>query len=54
MVLQVNEIKVNEWSEGKQNKLCVDRGKEFYNSLMQKWLDDNVISMYSTLNEKSF
>ena len=38
-------------SEPKPNKLRVDQGKEFYNSLMQKWSDDNDILMYSTHNE---
>ena len=40
---------VNE-SKCKPNKLWVDQGREFYNNLMQKWLD-NVILMYSTHNE---
>ena len=30
--------------------MCLSR-KEFYNSPMQKWLDDNDILMYSTHNE---
>ena len=30
------------------NKVWVDKGKEFHNSPMQKWLDDNDILMYST------
>ena len=34
-------------SKLKPNKLWVDQGAEFYNSLMQKWLDDNDILMYS-------
>ena len=38
-------------SKRKQNKLWVDQGKEFHNSPMQKWLDDNDILMYSTHNE---
>ena len=32
----------------KLNKLWVDQGREFYNSLMQKWLDDNDILTYLT------
>ena len=35
----------------KPNKLWVDQGREFYNKLMQEWLDNNDISMYSTHNE---
>ena len=41
---------VNE-SKPKPNKLWVDQEKEFYNNLMQKWLDDNDIVMHSTHNE---
>ena len=41
---------VNE-SKRKTNKLWVDQGRELYNNLMQKWLDDNDILMYSTHNE---
>ena len=29
----------------------IDQVREFYNSLMEKWLDDNDILMYSTHNE---
>ena len=42
---------VNE-SNRKPNKLCVDQGREFYNVLMQEWLDNNNIFMYSTDNGK--
>ena len=41
---------VNE-SNRKPNKLSVDQGSEFYNKLMQEWLDNNDILMYSTHNE---
>ena len=41
---------VNE-SNGKPNKLWVDRGREFYNKLMQEWLDNNDILIHSTHNE---
>ena len=41
---------VNE-SYCKPNKLWVDQGNEFYNKLMQEWLDNNNILMYSTHNE---
>ena len=40
---------VNE-SNCKPNKLWVDQGREFYNKLMQEWLDNNDILMYSTNN----
>ena len=41
---------VNE-SNQKPNKLWVDQSREFYNKLMQEWLDNNDILMYSTHNE---
>ena len=41
---------VNE-SNRKPNKLWIDQGREFYNKLLQKWLKDNNILMYSPHNE---
>ena len=38
-------------SNRKPNKIWVDQGSEFYNSVFKKFLKDNDISMYSTLNE---
>ena len=38
-------------SNGKPNKIWVDRGSEFYNSSFKKWLKGNDIEMYSTNNE---
>ena len=38
-------------SKRQPNKLRVDREREFSNTLMQKWLDNDDISMYSTHNE---
>ena len=38
-------------SKSKPSKLWFDQGKEFYNSFMQKCLDDNDILMYLTHNE---
>ena len=35
----------------KPNKLRVDQIRAFYNNLMQEWLDNNDILMYSTHNE---
>ena len=35
----------------KPNKIWVDQGSEFYNSLFKRWLKDNDIVMYSTYNE---
>ena len=44
-----NEI-VNE-SNRKPNKLWVDQRREFYNKIMQEWLDNNNILMYSAHTE---
>ena len=41
---------VNE-SNHKPNKLWLDQGKEFYNKIIQEWLDNNDILMHSTDNE---
>ena len=41
---------VNE-SNRKPHKLWVDQGREFYNKLMQEWLDNKDILLYSTNNE---
>ena len=41
---------VNE-SNCKPNQFWVDHGRQFYNKLMQEWLDNNDIVMYSTHNE---
>ena len=38
-------------SNRKPNKIWVDKGSEFYNNSFQKWLQDNVIVMYSAHNE---
>ena len=41
---------VNETNR-KPSKLWVRQGREFYNKLMQEWLDNNDVLMYSTYNE---
>ena len=41
---------VNE-SNHTPNKSWVNQGREFYNNLMQEWLDNNDILMHSTNNE---
>ena len=38
-------------SKRKPNKIWVDKGSEFYNASIKKWLQDNDIIMYSTNNE---
>ena len=35
----------------KQNKICVDKGSEFYNRFFKKRLEDNDVEMYSIHNE---
>ena len=35
----------------KPNKICADKGSEFYNTSFKKWLQDNDIVMHSTHNE---
>ena len=44
-------IKIVNESNSKPNKLWVDQGREFYNKLMQEWLDSNEILIYFTHNE---
>ena len=36
----------------KTNKICVDKGSEFYNRSIKSWLEKNDIQMYSTHNEE--
>ena len=43
----VNESNRN----NKPNKLWIKQGREFYSKLMQEWLDNNDILIYSTHNE---
>ena len=38
-------------SNRKPNKIWVDKGSEFYNAYLKKWLRDNDVVMYSTHNE---
>ena len=38
-------------SDRKTNKIWVDKGSEFYNNSIKKWLKDNDIEMYSIHNE---
>ena len=47
-------IEIVDKFDHKPTKLWVGQGKEFYNSPMQKWLNDNDISMYSTLKTKIY
>ena len=34
-------------SNRKRNKICFDKGSEFYNNSFKKWLKDNDTEMYS-------
>ena len=44
-------IEILNESNHKLNKLWVEQGREFYNELMQEWLDSNDILMFYTHNE---
>ena len=44
-------IEIVDESNRKPNKLWVDQRREFYNNLMQEWLDNNDTLIYSTHNE---
>ena len=44
-------IEIANESNRKPNKLWVNHRREFYNKLMQEWLDNNDILMYLTHNE---
>ena len=39
-------------SKRKPNKICVDKGSEFYNRSTKSWLEKNHIEMYSTHNKE--
>ena len=43
--------KILDKSGQKPNKIWVDKGSEFYNNSVKKWLKDNNIEMYSIHNE---
>ena len=44
-------IKIVNESNREPNKLRVDQGREFYNKIMQEWLENDNILMYCTHNE---
>ena len=44
-------LKIFKESERKANKICVDKGCEFYNNSFKKLLKDNDIEMHSIHNE---
>ena len=44
-------IEIVSKSKHKQIILWIDHGREFYNKLMQKWLDNDDIFMQSALNK---
>ena len=46
--------KILDESNCNPNKICVDKGSEFYKRLMKSWLEKNAIEMYSTQNEGKF
>ena len=38
----------------KLNKICVDKGSEFYDRSINSWLEENDIEVHSTHNEEIF
>ena len=42
--------KILDESNRKPNKICVDKGSEFYNRSMKSWIEKNDIEIYSTDN----
>ena len=50
-VLQLLFKKILDQSNGKPNKIWVDKGDEFYNGSVKSWLQDNNTEMYSVHNE---
>ena len=42
---------MKESDKHKSNKIWVDKGSEFYNNYLKKWLKDNDTEMYSIHNE---
>ena len=44
--------KILKESNRKPNKIWVDKGSEFYNSSVKKWLKDNDTETYSIHNEE--
>ena len=43
--------KIIDDSKRKPNKIWVDKGSEFYNNPLKKWLQESDIVMYATNNE---
>ena len=50
-IVKAFQIILKQSNSRKPNKIWVDKGFEFYNASFKKWLQDNVIVMYSTHNE---
>ena len=46
--------KILKESDRRSNKIWVDKGSEFYNNSLKKWLKDNDIEMYSINNEGKY
>ena len=44
-------LKILGESNGKPNKIWVDKAREFYNRSMKSWLEKNAIELYSIHNE---
>ena len=50
-ILKESNRRQSQSKGGKQNKIWVDEGSEFYNSSFKKSLKDNDIEIYSIQNE---
>ena len=50
-IVKAFQIILKQSNSRKANKICVDKGSEFYNTSFKKWLQDNDIVMYSIHNE---
>ena len=50
-IVKAFQIILKQSNSRKPNKICVDKGSEFYNGSFKKWLQDIDTVMYSTHNE---
>ena len=50
-IVKTFQIILKQSNSRKPNKIWVEKGSEFYNAPLKKWLQDNDIVMYSTHNE---
>ena len=53
-IVKAFQIILKQSNSRKPNKICVDKGSEFYNAYFKKWLRDNDIVRYSAHNEGKY